>query len=85
MKLGCLWLVGDRKNIKFWSDPWIPTIQGFKPLFVHNAARTIHVVGDLMIAGERKWKEDLIINIFDQFTDQHILSTQIHSDVFADS
>ena len=29
---GACYIIGDDQSINVWSDPWVPQLQGFKPL-----------------------------------------------------
>lgn len=55
LQQGIRWRVGDGENIKVWSDPWIPTSIGFKPLQGHTQINPQLRVSDLIDQHHHLW------------------------------
>jgi hypothetical protein len=53
-------------NINVWSDPWIPTLESFKPSPNPNLVdRPQFFVEDLIIQSNRSWNSSLLEDLFD--------------------
>lgn len=67
MNLGTRWLIGDGKKAKIWRDNWLPEQANFK---VWSPATTLHLeatVSELIVEDTKRWKRDLIYNIFNPY------------------
>lgn len=73
-----LWSVGDGRSVSIWSDPWIPTFQGFKSSMPSQMPADISRVSYLMIHSEGKWNEQLIHQLFSPFEAAHFLRIVIY-------
>ena len=63
---GVCYLVGDGNSINVWKDLWIPWSQNFKPTpIVPGEDQEPMLVSNLIHPSTRRWKVDLLINLFE--------------------
>ncbi|KAL0007666.1 hypothetical protein SO802_009168 [Lithocarpus litseifolius] len=72
---GACYLIGDGSSINVWSDPWVPTLQGFKPTPKDEHHNQIPLtVSQLFNASSYCWNSRLILEMFDTASARAILS-----------
>ena len=63
---GALWRVGDGKQIKIWSDNWLPTRHNPRistPMIFGQEHSCVEVLIDPV---QRKWKEEVVDHVFER-------------------
>lgn len=67
MKIGMIWRVGDGRNLKIWSDPWIPREWSRYPItprrgniltYVDELINPTTGSWDVALVGDIYWEED---------------------------
>ena len=72
---GTCYLIGDGASINVWTDPWVPWIQGFKPVPKDESLTyTPLSVSHLFDASNHCWNARLIHQLFNEVSAQAILS-----------
>lgn len=61
IKKGINWKIGNGENIKFWEEPWIPFIGGFKIYSNKPEDSNIEYVRDV-ITETREWDIEKLQN-----------------------
>jgi hypothetical protein len=75
---GVCYLVGDGNSINVWKDLWIPWSQNFKPTpIVPGEDQEPMLVSNLIHPSTRRWKVDLLINLFEDESVEAILKIKI--------
>ena len=64
LKLAHCHLISSGNFVNIWNDSWIPTLQGFIPLYPPSPS-DIQLVAELLIPGTRLWNRDLLHALFD--------------------
>ncbi|GMI64491.1 hypothetical protein HRI_000118400 [Hibiscus trionum] len=62
LEMGIIWRVGSGRTISIWDDPWIPLLP--TKLSTSPRAQNLIWVSDLICPISRKWKENLIYEVF---------------------
>ena len=71
---GSCYLIGNGADISVWHDPWVPWINGFKPLPKHgNVEQTPLLVSQLIDQESFAWKTNIIKDLFDPESAKAIL------------
>jgi hypothetical protein len=63
MKLGMIWRVGDGRNLKIWSDPWIPREDTRLPITPRRGC-ILTYVDDLIDPATGSWDVELVNDTF---------------------
>jgi hypothetical protein len=63
MKMGMIWRVGDGRNLKIWSDPWISREPSRRPITPRGGSILTHV-DDLIDPGTGSWDIALVRAVF---------------------
>ena len=75
---GACYLIGDGTSVNAWLDPWIPWVQGFKPKPKDESIiQNLLMVSQLIDAGCRSWKINLLQELFDPTSVRAIIQIQI--------
>ncbi|KAF5180637.1 hypothetical protein FRX31_029777 [Thalictrum thalictroides] len=74
------WDIGDGTKIRIWEEPWIPSLPSHipSPAFSsqpHN--QQISHVNQLLLPNSSTWNISLLNQMFDPFSVQHIMNTNI--------
>uniref|UniRef100_A0A2N9HS98 Reverse transcriptase domain-containing protein n=1 Tax=Fagus sylvatica TaxID=28930 RepID=A0A2N9HS98_FAGSY len=65
---GICWKIGDGRGLEAWDNPWIPSLEGFKPSPKSQEARHPLWVSELIINNPPRWDLDKLKNFFDDNT-----------------
>lgn len=77
INLGARWMIGDGKSARIWKDNWLPEQSGFK---VWSPITNLHLeatVSELIDEDTKRWKRDLIYNVFNPYEAKQILNIPI--------
>ncbi|KAL3519958.1 hypothetical protein ACH5RR_018107 [Cinchona calisaya] len=77
LKKGACYLVKDGSCIRIWSDPWILSIQDFKPPIQCRDNVLVHFVADLISPETRTWNMDLFQALFPPSISNEIVKIKI--------
>jgi hypothetical protein len=74
MELGARWVIGDGKQVKIWSDSWLPEQSKLKVWSTPLNEVTDAKVCSLIDTDLKMWKKYVIINTFNEYEAQQILN-----------
>jgi ribonuclease HI len=74
MELGARWVIGDGKQVKIWSDSWLPEQSKLKVWSTPLNEVIDAKVCSLIDTDLKMWKKDVIINTFNEYEAQQILN-----------
>jgi hypothetical protein len=77
IKMGMIWRVGDGRNLKIWSDPWIPRDLSRHPITPRGGS-ILSNVDDLIDPGTGSWDVELVRDIFWEEDAQLILALPVN-------
>ncbi|OVA08152.1 Reverse transcriptase zinc-binding domain [Macleaya cordata] len=80
MQEATCWSVGDGHHIKIWTDPWVPSIHGFRVMGLDHAKELVNRVADLIFHDSRCWNEALIFHCFPTHEAKAILSIRLSAE-----
>lgn len=76
-KLGIVWRVGDGRDLKIWTDPWIPKGTSRKPI-TPRAGTLLTKVDELVDPTTGSWDSDLVREVFWEEDAKVILALTVH-------
>jgi hypothetical protein len=71
LKKGVIWRINDGTKVRIWRDNWLP--RGNLKVIGKASKSRIRWVSDLIDPATKKWKEDLVRNVFYKPDADHIL------------
>ena len=72
---GACYIIGDGQSINVWSDPWVPQLQGFKPVPRNESQNQAPLTfSQLFDPTSNSWNSRLILELFDAASVQAIMS-----------
>ena len=77
MKLDIIWRIGDGRDIKIWSDPWIPRGTLRRPTTTRRG-NILTYVADLIDPASGSWDVDLVKDVFWEEDAEIILALPVH-------
>jgi hypothetical protein len=77
MKLGMIWRVGDGRNLKIWTDSWIPREFSRRPITPRGRS-VLSNVDDLIDPGTGTWDAELVRDVFWEQDAEIILSLPVN-------
>lgn len=79
MKKGIIWRVGNGRNLKIWSDPWLPRGDSWRPITPRRGC-ILTDVDELMNPKTGGWDVELVNEIFWEEDANLILALPIHEE-----
>ena len=80
VKKGACFLIRDGESVNMWLDPWVPWVQSFIPSpKVESLVQSPMTVAHLIHHELHTWKTSLVLNIFNTYSAQAILSIPLPS------
>jgi|UPI0001A83224 hypothetical protein len=77
MKLDIIWRIGDGRDIKIWSDPWIPRGTLRRPTTTRRG-NILTYVADLIDPASGSWDVELVKDVFWEEDADIILALPVH-------
>ncbi|XP_058783870.1 uncharacterized protein LOC131658613 [Vicia villosa] len=81
---GSIWRIGNGERVKIWTNNWIPSLPGFKPLSPLVPQNTDVLVSSLIDSDLCCWKMDSLRELFGDSDVAHIASIPISKVVLED-
>jgi len=84
LEMGCRWNIGDGNKVKIWGSKWLPRQNASRIITAPRLLGPDSYVSDLIDPIERKWRVELVQNIFLPLQAIDIMSIHMATEAHAD-
>jgi hypothetical protein len=74
----------DGSKVRIWEDPWLPLPHSFLPSRFYPTSSSAEYVSDLIISGQSRWNENLLVELFPTYEIESILQIPLSTNPLPD-